>query len=195
MIENLIELDQRLFLLLNGAGSEFLDPIMLFLTGTWIWVPVYLFLGYFFIRKSGLKGLINLLIVFLTLLISDQASVHLFKEVFERLRPCHDPAIMDQVRLVTDHCGGQFGFVSSHAPNSFALLVVSAGLVRNRTYSFILIFWALIVSYSRIYVGVHYPGDVIGGIILGITLGVIILAINSRIRIYIIQWQKRKNLK
>jgi undecaprenyl-diphosphatase len=185
MIENLIELDQRFFLLLNGAGNNFCDPIMLFITSTWIWVPVYFFLAYFFIKKSGYKGLINLGIVFITLLITDQASVHLFKEVFERLRPCHDPAIQDQVRLVVDHCGGQFGFVSSHATNSFGLMTVSAGLVRKRSYSFILIFWALIVSYSRIYVGVHYPGDIIGGLILGIALGLIILLINSLIRKYI----------
>ena len=185
MIEKIIELDHRLFLILNGAGSDFFDPIMLFITSSWMWVPVYLFLVYFFLKKSGLKGLIKIGLVFITLLITDQTSVQLFKEVFERLRPCHDPALQEHLRLVADHCGGQFGFVSSHATNSFGLLVVSAGLVRIRLYTLILIFWALIVSYSRIYIGVHFPGDILGGMILGTVLGFLILTINSLLRKYI----------
>jgi undecaprenyl-diphosphatase len=182
MIEKLIELDYKIFLLLNGAGNSFFDAIMLFLSSTWMWVPIYVFLAYFFVKKSGVKGLINLGIVLITLLITDQSSVQLFKEVFERLRPCHDPTLQEKIRLVAENCGGQFGFVSSHATNSFGLMVVSAGLVRNKTYTFILIAWALIVSYSRIYLGVHFPGDILGGMLLGIILGIIILTITSLIR-------------
>ena len=174
MIEKIIEFDRNLFLALNGSGSASLDQIMLVLSSHWFWIPVYLFAAYFFIRKSGMRGLINLALLFLTLFITDQTSVHLFKELFQRLRPCHEPLIMDQMRLVADHCGGQFGFVSSHATNSFGLLVVSAGLIKKRSYFFIILMWAVLVSYSRVYVGVHYPGDIICGAALGIIIGLII---------------------
>ena len=182
MLENLRDLDQNLFLLLNGGGSPFFDNIMLAISSHWFWVPLYLFLAAYFIRTNGVKGLIDIGIIFLTLLITDQTSVHFFKEVFERLRPCHDPIIADQVRLVAEHCGGQFGFVSSHATNSFGLMLVSAGLIRKRPFTIFILMWALLVSYSRIYIGVHYPGDILGGIILGLVLGWLVLIINKLIR-------------
>ncbi len=182
MLENLINLDHKLFLLLNGGGSPFLDNIMLAVSSHWFWVPVYLFLLVYFIRANGIKGLIEIGIIFLTLLITDQTSVHLFKEVFERLRPCHDPMIMDQMKLVAESCGGQFGFVSSHATNSFGLMIVSAGLIRKRPYTIFILMWALLLSYSRIYIGVHYPGDILGGMILGLLLGGIVLSIYKPIR-------------
>ncbi len=182
MLENLIDLDQHLFLLLNGGGSPFFDNIMLAISSHWFWVPLYLFLLVYFIKTNGIKGLIDIGIIFLTLLITDQTAVHFFKEVFERLRPCHDPIIADQVRLVAEHCGGQFGFVSSHATNSFGLMLVSAGLIRKRPFTIFILMWALLVSYSRIYIGVHYPGDILGGMILGLLLGSLVLIINKLIR-------------
>ena len=103
----------------------------------------------------------------------DQISVKLFKDVFERLRPCHNPMITDMVHTLHGKCGGQFGFVSSHATNSFALAIFSGLLLRSR-YKYILLimlFWAACVSYSRVYVGVHYPGDILGGAILGSVVG------------------------
>lgn len=182
MLENIKDLDQKLFLLLNGEGSPFLDSIMLAISSHWFWVPVYLFLAVYIIRTNGIKGLIDIGVIFLTLFITDQTSVHFFKEVFERLRPCHDPLIADQVRLVAEHCGGQFGFVSSHATNSFGLMLVSAGLIRKKPFAIFILMWALLVSYSRIYIGVHYPGDILGGIILGLSLGWLVLIINKLIR-------------
>jgi len=182
MLEYLIELDRKIFLLLNGAGSPFLDKTMLMLSSHWFWVPVYIFLIAYLIWKNKIKGLISIGIIFFTLLITDQVSVHFFKEVFERLRPCHDPLIIDQVKLLAENCGGQFGFVSSHATNSFGLAIVSAELVRNKPYTRFIFAWALIVSYSRIYLGVHYPGDILGGILLGLLLGWLILIINTLIK-------------
>ncbi len=103
-------------------------------------------------------------------------SVHLFKDVFERLRPCHNPEIADKVHTLYGYCGGMYGFVSSHASNSFSLAVFSGLMLKNH-YRFALILmllWALLVSYSRIYAGVHYPGDILAGAILGSVIGIFV---------------------
>lgn len=105
----------------------------------------------------------------------DRISVMAFKDVFQRFRPCHNPDIASLVHLV-DGCGGKFGFVSSHAANSFALALFT-GLLLRKHYKYILpimLFWAALVSYSRIYVGVHYPGDILGGAILGTVIGIFV---------------------
>ena len=112
----------------------------------------------------------------LLFLIGDQSSVKLFKDVFERLRPCHNPEITDLVHTLYGKCGGQYGFVSSHATNSFALAIFSGFLLKSK-YKYILplmLLWAALVSYSRIYVGVHYPADILGGMILGSIVGILV---------------------
>lgn len=175
MIENLVNLDKKIFLVLNHFATPGMDPVMRFLSGT---VPWILFIIGFLIVLSQhswtrfrRRNLIMLGSLILAYAISEQASVHLFKEVFMRLRPCHEPSLGGTVRLVADHCGGQFGFVSTHATNSFTLAILSALLIRRRWWTFSVFFWAAVISYSRIYVGVHYPGDVLGGMILGLITG------------------------
>jgi undecaprenyl-diphosphatase len=114
----------------------------------------------------------------LLILIGDRASVEMFKEVFERLRPCHNPTIKYLVHTV-DGCGGKFGFVSSHATNSFSLAVFSSLLLKSK-FKWItasMLFWAALVSYSRIYVGVHFPADILGGAILGSGVGVFVFLV------------------
>ncbi len=127
-------------------------------------------------KKWSWKTFIIAIFIALTILLGDRISVVFFKEVFERLRPCHNPNLAGLVHIIDNHCGGQFGFVSSHATNSFALALFS-GLLLKKHYKYILcimIFWAALVSYSRVYVGVHYPGDVLGGAILGSIIGILV---------------------
>ena len=169
MIASLIEFDKWLFLLLNGWHLDMLDPIMEGISSRFLWIPLYAFLLYAIIRKYRIKSLYIILFVVLLITLCDQLSVQLFKNNFERLRPCHDPSIQALVHLVNSHCGGQFGFVSSHATNVFGLAVFIGKLLRTSWVKWptILLVWAIIVSYSRIYLGVHFPFDIIGGGIFG----------------------------
>jgi undecaprenyl-diphosphatase len=117
------------------------------------------------------KSKIWLVIIFVALLIflSDQISVHLFKDVFHRLRPCHNPDLEGMVHIVNGHCGGKYGFYSSHASSIFAVAVFTLSMLgsKNLWLSISVLLMAILVSYSRIYLGVHYPGDVIAGAIIG----------------------------
>jgi len=175
MIENLINLDKKLFLVLNHFSAPAFDPVMRFLSGPVPWimflVGFLLLTGNITWKKSHYRFLIMLGTLIVAYVISEQASVHLFKELFMRLRPCHEPSLAGQVRLAARGCGGQYGFVSTHAANSFNLAILSALLIHRRWFTISVIAWAVLVSYSRIYVGVHYPGDVLGGAALGILIG------------------------
>lgn len=114
--------------------------------------------------------------VVIVIILADQISVNLFKEVFLRLRPCHNPEIKDLVHTINGACGGKYGFVSSHASNTFALAVFVGSVFKKQVewMLFTMFLWAAIVSYSRIYVGVHYPGDVLVGALLGSLIGFLI---------------------
>ena len=142
---------------------------MLFISGKLSWIPLYLVLLFFAYKKTENIKVFFIFIVSIAVLIifADQSSVHLFKNIFERLRPCHCEQIRNSIHIVNNHCGGQFGFVSSHATNTFALAVFMSLFFKNKTVSLLLVLWAVIVAYSRVYLGVHYFGDVVGGSVLG----------------------------
>ena len=128
------------------------------------------------ILKHKKKAIYIIVFIGLLILLGDQISVQLFKNVFERLRPCYNPEITGIVHTINNHCGGKFGFLSSHATNSFALAVF-IGLLLRHHYRFIfvaMLFWAALVSYSRIYVGVHYPADILCGAILGSIIAIFV---------------------
>lgn len=168
MIEFLKNIDTQLFLFFNGIHGPIGDFVMYWLSDKYIWVALYAFLLYLLFRYYGKKAFILVVLVALLITISDQVSVHLFKNVFQRLRPCHEPALEGMVYTL-GRCGGKFGFISSHASNSFAIAVFMALLLwKNlRIMAIIMLVWAAMVSYSRVYLGVHYPGDILVGGIVG----------------------------
>ena len=168
MIERL---DQQLLLFLNSVNSPFWDQVMYAISGRLIWAPLYLAIIVYLGLKFKRKFLVILLFIIIGITLADQISVHLFKNLFQRLRPCHEPALEGLVHLVKGECGGMFGFVSSHATNSFYVALLSLLFIRKRWFTILLVLWASVVGYSRIYLGVHYPGDVICGSMLGALIG------------------------
>ncbi len=167
MIGYLHKIDVQLFLFLNSFNSPFFDKIMVFISGRIEWLPLYLFLVFWIFYRFRRKGLLFLALTLMVFALTDFTSVHLFKNVFERLRPCRNPELEGLVHLVNGKCGGMYGFISSHAANTFGLAVFMSLIFRQKWLVISIMIWATVVSYSRIYLGVHYPFDVIGGAIWG----------------------------
>lgn len=165
--------DHQLFLFLNGLHVGWLDPVMTFISSEKGWIPFYAVLVFLVFYKYKWKGLWVLLGVVVAITLSDQIASHVFKPMVMRLRPCHDPLIKDIVYLPDGHCGGKYGFMSSHAANTFALasLIYMTMRKHHRKIGWVMFPWAAVVSYSRIYMGAHFPGDVICGAALGVLLG------------------------
>lgn len=169
MIETLKSWDESLFLLLNGMRADWLDPLMLALTGTATWIPFYVLLLYFLIRKYRKESVWYLLGIVGLILLADQFTSGFMKPYFERLRPCHDPR-WEGIIFNYSGCGGRYGFASSHASNTFAIASY-LWLIFQTTSSRWLFLWAFIIAYTRVYLGVHYPADILVGAIVGIISG------------------------
>jgi undecaprenyl-diphosphatase len=168
MIDKLIELDKELFLFLNDLHTSWLDTPMMLFSNTLTWTPLYIFLIYLIVKDFPKEWWIILLGIAASILLSDQITSSLMKPFFERLRPSRDPALEGLVHYVDDYRGGLYGFASSHAANTFGTATFLFFLFqKKRKGIFILFFWATLVTYTRIYLGVHYPGDIIVGGIAG----------------------------
>jgi undecaprenyl-diphosphatase len=163
-------LDQQLFLFINSLNSPFFDHVMHAISGRLIWVPLYLAILIFLGIKYKRKFLIILIFIILAATLADQTSV-IVKNLVHRLRPCYEPSLEGLVHVVNGECGGKFGFVSSHAVNTFDVALLSLLFIKRRWYTISIILWATIISYSRIYLGVHYPGDAMCGSLLGAFIG------------------------
>jgi undecaprenyl-diphosphatase len=168
MIETINYWDEKAFLWLNSFYLEALDPVALQLTQTITWIPLYVLLLYLIYRIDPKNTLWILGGVMLTILLADQVSSGLMKPYFERLRPCHDPR-WEGMMHVYGRCGGLYGFVSSHAANTFGLATfLTLKLGKKQKAIAWLFLYALVVSYTRIYLGVHYPLDLFFGALVGV---------------------------
>ncbi len=174
-IQQLIQYDKSIFLALNSHHSTFLDGFMWVYTSTLIWIPLAVVLLYVLFRNNRLKeALLIVVLIILVIIICDRTSSGIFKPFFKRFRPTQDPSFMYLVNIVNNYRGGKYGFISSHAANFFGLFTFTSLLFRKKEYTLAFFFWAMISCYSRIYLGVHYLGDVVCGAILGILSGSLI---------------------
>lgn len=170
----ILDMDRELFLFLNGLNTEWLDPLMMLFTQTQFWVPLYLFLIYLIFKNYGTEGWFVLAGVVVTILLADQITSSLMKPFFARLRPSHEPSLAGLVHLVDGYAGGRYGFASSHAANTFGTAWFIWKLFGTRYRWIGLMFvWCTLMTYTRVYLGVHYPGDVIVGALVGIGSGAI----------------------
>ena len=165
----ILELDRSAFLYLNGIHNEFFDWMMYWASDRFIWIPLYIFLGIMIITKWGKPGILYLASIAILILIVDQSITAIIKPFFGRLRPCHDALVAPSTYLVSG-CGGIYSFFSGHAANTFAIATF-IDKTFNRPVSKLMYLWAGVIAYSRIYLGVHYPLDILVGSIYGLLLG------------------------
>ena len=174
-MDRLSSIDSDLFLFLNGLHADWMDTVMITITKMWVWLPLYLLLIYWTVKQYGKRCWWVFLAVVLVVLCSDQLASHVCKPLFHRLRPCYNVDLQELIHLPQGMAGGRYGFVSSHAANTFAIAAfLTAALRTNRRWmGLVLYLWAFLSSYSRIYLGFHYPGDILCGALLGILIGLI----------------------
>lgn len=177
ILEIIDSLDKELLLYLNSLHSLFGDVFMWVLSAKLTWLPLIVLLLALIVKNKGRESILIILGIALAILLADQVASSFFKPLVERLRPSRSPSIMHELHIVNNYRGGLYGFVSSHSANVFAVAVFTSLLFKYRSYTLVILIWAASVSYSRIYLGVHYPMDIICGAICGIASGYIAYAV------------------
>lgn len=171
-MKQLSEIDRELFLFLNNLGSETWDWLWIAISDKWMAIPLYAGLLFLIFRKFGWKHTILIMVVITLLITATDQLANLFKHGFERPRPCRQEGVMEYARFVAARCG-RFGYFSAHAANSMGVAVFLGLLFRKiypQLFTFLIV-WAIVVAYSRVYLGVHYPGDILTGMLIGVIFG------------------------
>lgn len=183
-IDKLLPFEKNLFLSLNESISDFWDNAMWTYTGIVTWMPMVIIILYIAFHNKQLKeGLLVLGSIALVLLLSSLVSGYIFKPLFQRYRPSHHSDYKDIVNIINDFRGGDYGFISGHATNSFAIAFFFSRLFRSRLLTISIMIWATLNSYSRIYLGVHFISDIVAGFIIGALIGLFVYEIYIRIRV------------
>jgi undecaprenyl-diphosphatase len=171
MFDKLIVFDKELLLAVNNWNSAFFDDFFYIFSGRLTWLLTALAITYVIFHTQKCNGWFVVLGLVLLILLSDQISSHLIKPLAGRFRPTHEPTLQELVHIIHNNRGGGFSFPSSHATNGFAFAVFTSFLFKNRIYVAVIFLWAILTAYSRMYLAMHYPLDIFGGIIIGIAVG------------------------
>jgi undecaprenyl-diphosphatase len=171
LIENLKSIDNAVLLWINSRHSDTLDTVMWNASAKYTWIPLYMVFAYFIIIKYKKTSWLPIVLVVFSIIITDQSSNHLIKDMVLRYRPSHNLILQSQLHFVNNYTGGQYGFVSSHAANTTVFALFMILLFRNWLVGISLTCWVALVCYSRMYLGVHYPSDILGGMLLGLIVG------------------------
>lgn len=179
MIETLTSVDQQILLFFNGNHTPFFDEVMALITGKWIWIPFYLILIDLLFKKLSTKcAVLTLVAVVLAIVLTDQFCASLIRPIVARLRPCNpDNPFFEYITLVKGIQPKGYSWPSCHAANTFALATLLSCVMKSRKFTIMMFAWAILVSISRLYCGVHYPSDILSGAIIGSLLGYLSLKI------------------
>ena len=188
VVEQILPYERNAFLWLNESHNVFFDSFMWIYSGKIIWIPLVIVALIVFLYKTPWRVSLLVLISFALLAtLSDQLSASVIKPIFERLRPTHHPDFRNYVEIVNGYRGGKYGFISAHSANGFGIATFTSLLFRYRRFTIVIFSWALLTAYSRIYLGVHFISDVLGGMLLGVVLGLLVY--------YLFQFVRKKLLK